>query len=152
MNHAHMGHQMDGWMFRKSVHSLSQNTQSPTKSQSPGNTAEPCTRKEKPAILDLYIPPPPAVPYTPRWVKTTPARLAAEHILPGELSRTVSLVVRQTPPPITMRGFFLPVWIIWVGEPRLLWLAIAHSHSGSFKFLGSNVSDQTTHTSFYSQY
>lgn len=25
-------------------------------------------KKEKPAILDLYIPPPPAVPYSPRYV------------------------------------------------------------------------------------
>lgn len=25
-------------------------------------------KKEKPAILDLYIPPPPAVPYYPRYV------------------------------------------------------------------------------------
>ncbi|KAL2099129.1 hypothetical protein ACEWY4_005609 [Coilia grayii] len=48
-----------------------QNTNSPTKAQSPGNTAEPCTRKEKPAILDLYIPPPPSVPYTPRDMRNS---------------------------------------------------------------------------------
>uniref|UniRef100_A0AAY4CKB1 Connector enhancer of kinase suppressor of ras 3 n=1 Tax=Denticeps clupeoides TaxID=299321 RepID=A0AAY4CKB1_9TELE len=42
-------------------------TQSPTKAQSPGNTSEPSSRKDKPAILDFYIPPPPSVPYTPRF-------------------------------------------------------------------------------------
>ncbi|KAG7316421.1 hypothetical protein KOW79_019962 [Hemibagrus wyckioides] len=40
----------------------------------PGHTAhssnvESLAKKEKPAILDLYLPPPPAVPYTPRDVK-----------------------------------------------------------------------------------
>uniref|UniRef100_A0AAY4CKG3 Connector enhancer of kinase suppressor of ras 3 n=1 Tax=Denticeps clupeoides TaxID=299321 RepID=A0AAY4CKG3_9TELE len=30
------------------------------------NTSEPSSRKDKPAILDFYIPPPPSVPYTPR--------------------------------------------------------------------------------------
>ncbi|XP_066532910.1 connector enhancer of kinase suppressor of ras 3 [Hoplias malabaricus] len=32
---------------------------------------ETCVQKDKPAILDLYIPPPPAVPYTPRDVKSS---------------------------------------------------------------------------------
>ncbi|XP_066575732.1 connector enhancer of kinase suppressor of ras 3 [Amia ocellicauda] len=36
------------------------------KAQSPGSTMDSSLKKEKPAILDLYIPPPPAVPYTPR--------------------------------------------------------------------------------------
>ncbi|XP_062378699.1 connector enhancer of kinase suppressor of ras 3-like isoform X2 [Sardina pilchardus] len=48
-----------------------QNTHSPTKAQSPSNTAESCSRKEKPAILDLYIPPPPSVPYTPRDMRNS---------------------------------------------------------------------------------
>ncbi|XP_042560513.1 connector enhancer of kinase suppressor of ras 3-like isoform X2 [Clupea harengus] len=48
---------------------MSQNTHSPTKAQSPSNTAELCTRK--PAILDLYIPPPPSVPYTPRDMRNS---------------------------------------------------------------------------------
>ncbi|XP_076835262.1 connector enhancer of kinase suppressor of ras 3-like [Brachyhypopomus gauderio] len=39
---------------------------SPSKSQPDLNS-----RKEKPAILDLYIPPPPSVPYTPREARTT---------------------------------------------------------------------------------
>ncbi|XP_006000370.1 connector enhancer of kinase suppressor of ras 3 isoform X2 [Latimeria chalumnae] len=39
---------------------------SSTTSQSPSSTMDTSIRKEKPAILDLYIPPPPAVPYTPR--------------------------------------------------------------------------------------
>ncbi|XP_030626591.1 connector enhancer of kinase suppressor of ras 3 [Chanos chanos] len=34
--------------------------------QSPKSPMESSIKKEKPAILDLYIPPPPAVPYTPR--------------------------------------------------------------------------------------
>ncbi|XP_070589840.1 connector enhancer of kinase suppressor of ras 3 [Erythrolamprus reginae] len=34
--------------------------------QSSENTKETSLKKEKPAILDLYIPPPPAVPYAPR--------------------------------------------------------------------------------------
>uniref|UniRef100_A0A8B9JAQ5 Cnksr family member 3 n=1 Tax=Astyanax mexicanus TaxID=7994 RepID=A0A8B9JAQ5_ASTMX len=39
--------------------------------QSPGSSTESSSRKEKPAILDLYIPPPPSVPYTPREVRTS---------------------------------------------------------------------------------
>lgn len=35
--------------------------------QSPESTADTSLKKEKPAILDLYIPPPPAVPYSPRY-------------------------------------------------------------------------------------
>ncbi|KTF96632.1 hypothetical protein cypCar_00030862 [Cyprinus carpio] len=42
-----------------------QSSTSPSKSQS-DNSAKLCGRKDKPAILDLYIPPPPSVPYTPR--------------------------------------------------------------------------------------
>uniref|UniRef100_A0A8C5LGR9 Cnksr family member 3 n=1 Tax=Jaculus jaculus TaxID=51337 RepID=A0A8C5LGR9_JACJA len=38
----------------------------PTKTQSPESTMDASLKKEKPAILDLYIPPPPAVPYSPR--------------------------------------------------------------------------------------
>ncbi|XP_054578206.1 connector enhancer of kinase suppressor of ras 3 isoform X3 [Eptesicus fuscus] len=38
----------------------------PTTSQSPESTMDASLKKEKPAILDLYIPPPPAVPYSPR--------------------------------------------------------------------------------------
>ncbi|XP_064365202.1 connector enhancer of kinase suppressor of ras 3 isoform X2 [Dromaius novaehollandiae] len=38
----------------------------PTSTQSPENTMDTSLKKEKPAILDLYIPPPPAVPYSPR--------------------------------------------------------------------------------------
>ncbi|XP_043919290.1 connector enhancer of kinase suppressor of ras 3 [Protopterus annectens] len=37
-----------------------------TTSQSPESTMDTPVKKEKPAILDLYIPPPPSVPYTPR--------------------------------------------------------------------------------------
>ncbi|XP_035388783.1 connector enhancer of kinase suppressor of ras 3-like isoform X2 [Electrophorus electricus] len=43
---------------------------SPSKSQPPGIGTESNSRKEKPAILDLYIPPPPSVPYTPREART----------------------------------------------------------------------------------
>ncbi|XP_072545590.1 connector enhancer of kinase suppressor of ras 3-like [Salminus brasiliensis] len=48
-----------------------QSSSSPSKSQSPGSSTESSGRKEKPAILDLYIPPPPSVPYTPREVRTS---------------------------------------------------------------------------------
>ncbi|KAA0711529.1 CNK3/IPCEF1 fusion protein [Triplophysa tibetana] len=44
-----------------------QNSSSPSKSQSDSSKLN--GRKEKPAILDLYIPPPPSVPYTPREVR-----------------------------------------------------------------------------------
>ncbi|XP_023681667.2 connector enhancer of kinase suppressor of ras 3 [Paramormyrops kingsleyae] len=44
---------------------LVQSTSCPPKAKSP-SLSERSIRKEKPAILDLYIPPPPAVPYTPR--------------------------------------------------------------------------------------
>ncbi|KFQ70636.1 Connector enhancer of kinase suppressor of ras 3, partial [Phaethon lepturus] len=37
-----------------------------TSTQSPESTMDTSLKKEKPAILDLYIPPPPAVPYSPR--------------------------------------------------------------------------------------
>lgn len=40
------------------------------RAQSPCSSANGSTKKEKPAILDLYIPPPPPVPYTPREVRT----------------------------------------------------------------------------------
>uniref|UniRef100_W5NJN1 Uncharacterized protein n=1 Tax=Lepisosteus oculatus TaxID=7918 RepID=W5NJN1_LEPOC len=40
-----------------------------TKALSPESAMDSPIKKEKPAILDLYIPPPPAVPYTPRDVK-----------------------------------------------------------------------------------
>uniref|UniRef100_A0A3B4C027 Cnksr family member 3 n=1 Tax=Pygocentrus nattereri TaxID=42514 RepID=A0A3B4C027_PYGNA len=36
--------------------------------QSSQSVVESCAIKEKPAILDLYIPPPPAVPYAPRYL------------------------------------------------------------------------------------
>lgn len=38
-----------------------------TSTQSPESTTDTSLKKEKPAILDLYIPPPPAVPYSPRY-------------------------------------------------------------------------------------
>lgn len=41
----------------------------PTTTQSPESTMDTSLKKEKPAILDLYIPPPPAVPYSPRYVR-----------------------------------------------------------------------------------
>ncbi|KAK2878332.1 hypothetical protein Q8A67_019123 [Cirrhinus molitorella] len=47
-----------------------QSSTSPSKNQSE-NSANLSSRKEKPAILDLYIPPPPAVPYTPREVRNS---------------------------------------------------------------------------------
>ncbi|XP_016097500.1 connector enhancer of kinase suppressor of ras 3 [Sinocyclocheilus grahami] len=47
-----------------------QSSTSPSKSQS-DNSAKLCSRKDKPAILDLYIPPPPSVPYTPREVRNS---------------------------------------------------------------------------------
>nr|XP_055028129.1 connector enhancer of kinase suppressor of ras 3 isoform X2 [Misgurnus anguillicaudatus] len=46
-----------------------QSSSSPNKTQSPGDSAKLNGKKEKPAILDLYIPPPPSVPYTPREVR-----------------------------------------------------------------------------------
>lgn len=48
-----------------------QNTSSLIRAQSPCGSANGSTKKEKPAILDLYIPPPPPVPYTPRWDVTS---------------------------------------------------------------------------------
>lgn len=39
----------------------------PTSTQSPESIMDTSLKKEKPAILDLYIPPPPAVPYSPRY-------------------------------------------------------------------------------------
>ncbi|XP_029586342.1 connector enhancer of kinase suppressor of ras 3 isoform X2 [Salmo trutta] len=47
---------------------MAQSTPSLNKPQSPGCSTDGSTKKEKPAILDLYIPPPPSVPYTPRCV------------------------------------------------------------------------------------
>ncbi|KAM6912723.1 connector enhancer of kinase suppressor of ras 3-like [Xenentodon cancila] len=47
-----------------------QNNSSLTRAQSPCSSVNGSTKKEKPAILDLYIPPPPPVPYTPREVRT----------------------------------------------------------------------------------
>ncbi|XP_071405382.1 connector enhancer of kinase suppressor of ras 3 isoform X1 [Pithys albifrons albifrons] len=44
----------------------SQTSPPPTSAQSPESTVDTSLKKEKPAILDLYIPPPPAVPYSPR--------------------------------------------------------------------------------------
>ncbi|TSO25236.1 Connector enhancer of kinase suppressor of ras 3 [Bagarius yarrelli] len=48
-----------------------QSSSSPSKTQSPESSTESTSRKLKPAILDLYIPPPPAVPYMPRQVRTS---------------------------------------------------------------------------------
>uniref|UniRef100_A0ABM5G0J6 Connector enhancer of kinase suppressor of ras 3 isoform X1 n=2 Tax=Pogona vitticeps TaxID=103695 RepID=A0ABM5G0J6_9SAUR len=45
---------------------LVQTSPPPTTTQSPESTMEASLKKEKPAILDLYIPPPPAIPYAPR--------------------------------------------------------------------------------------
>ncbi|KAM7117337.1 connector enhancer of kinase suppressor of ras 3 isoform X2 [Ciconia boyciana] len=45
---------------------LVQTSPPPTSTQSPESTMDTSLKKEKPAILDLYIPPPPAVPYFPR--------------------------------------------------------------------------------------
>ncbi|XP_006868507.1 PREDICTED: connector enhancer of kinase suppressor of ras 3 [Chrysochloris asiatica] len=45
---------------------LVQTSPPPTTTQSPGSTMDTSLKKEKPAILDLYIPPPPSVPYSPR--------------------------------------------------------------------------------------
>ncbi|XP_021150430.2 connector enhancer of kinase suppressor of ras 3 isoform X4 [Columba livia] len=45
---------------------FSQTSPLPTSTQSPESTMDTSLKKEKPAILDLYIPPPPAVPYSPR--------------------------------------------------------------------------------------
>ncbi|MGH0162872.1 UNVERIFIED_CONTAM: hypothetical protein FKN15_043487 [Acipenser sinensis] len=45
---------------------LTQTSPSQSSAQSPSSTMDTSMKKEKPAILDLYIPPPPAVPYTPR--------------------------------------------------------------------------------------
>ncbi|XP_026155218.2 connector enhancer of kinase suppressor of ras 3 [Mastacembelus armatus] len=47
-----------------------QNNSSLIRAQSPCGSANGSTKKEKPAILDLYIPPPPPVPYTPREART----------------------------------------------------------------------------------
>ncbi|XP_023779600.1 connector enhancer of kinase suppressor of ras 3 [Cyanistes caeruleus] len=45
---------------------LVQTSPPPASAQSPEGTVDTSLKKEKPAILDLYIPPPPAVPYSPR--------------------------------------------------------------------------------------
>ncbi|XP_038584716.1 connector enhancer of kinase suppressor of ras 3-like [Micropterus salmoides] len=47
-----------------------QNNSSLIRTQSPCGSANGSTKKEKPAILDLYIPPPPPIPYTPREGRT----------------------------------------------------------------------------------
>ncbi|PWA16637.1 hypothetical protein CCH79_00004636, partial [Gambusia affinis] len=47
-----------------------QNNSSLIRSQSPAGSANGSTKKEKPAIMDLYIPPPPPVPYTPREMRS----------------------------------------------------------------------------------
>ncbi|XP_035529850.1 connector enhancer of kinase suppressor of ras 3-like [Morone saxatilis] len=47
-----------------------QNNSSLIRAQSPCGSANGSTKKEKPAILDLYIPPPPPMPYTPREART----------------------------------------------------------------------------------
>ncbi|XP_037551329.1 connector enhancer of kinase suppressor of ras 3 isoform X1 [Nematolebias whitei] len=47
-----------------------QNNSSLIRAQSPCGSANGSTKKEKPAFLDLYIPPPPPMPYTPREMKT----------------------------------------------------------------------------------
>ncbi|XP_057715352.1 connector enhancer of kinase suppressor of ras 3-like isoform X2 [Corythoichthys intestinalis] len=47
-----------------------QNNSSLIRAQSPCNSANGSTKKEKPAILDFYIPPPPQMPYTPREGRT----------------------------------------------------------------------------------
>lgn len=44
-----------------------QNNSSLIRTHSPCGSANRSAQKEKPAILDLYIPPPPPVPYAPRW-------------------------------------------------------------------------------------
>ncbi|XP_007430764.1 connector enhancer of kinase suppressor of ras 3 isoform X1 [Python bivittatus] len=45
---------------------LVQTSLHPATAQSSENAKETSLKKEKPAILDLYIPPPPAIPYAPR--------------------------------------------------------------------------------------
>ncbi|KFP20469.1 Connector enhancer of kinase suppressor of ras 3, partial [Egretta garzetta] len=45
---------------------LVQTSPLPASTQSSESTMDTSLKKEKPAILDLYIPPPPAVPYSPR--------------------------------------------------------------------------------------
>ncbi|XP_036728103.1 connector enhancer of kinase suppressor of ras 3 isoform X4 [Balaenoptera musculus] len=45
---------------------LVQTSPPPTTTQSPDSTMDASLKKEKPAIMDLYIPPPPTVPYSPR--------------------------------------------------------------------------------------
>ncbi|XP_053290261.1 connector enhancer of kinase suppressor of ras 3 [Pleuronectes platessa] len=47
-----------------------QNNSSLIRAQSPCGSANGSTKKEKPAIMDLYIPPPPQMPYTPREMRT----------------------------------------------------------------------------------
>uniref|UniRef100_A0A8C6SSS9 Connector enhancer of kinase suppressor of ras 3 n=1 Tax=Neogobius melanostomus TaxID=47308 RepID=A0A8C6SSS9_9GOBI len=47
-----------------------QNNTSLIRGQSPSDSANGSAKKEKPAILDLYIPPPPQMPYSPRETRT----------------------------------------------------------------------------------
>lgn len=58
--------------LRGNVHAFTltpfQTSPPPTTTQSPDSTMDASLKKEKPAILDLYIPPPPTVPYSPRYV------------------------------------------------------------------------------------
>ncbi|KAM8833032.1 connector enhancer of kinase suppressor of ras 3-like [Synchiropus picturatus] len=49
-----------------------QNNSALIRAQSPCGSANGSAKKEKPAILDFYIPPPPSVPYTPREERTDP--------------------------------------------------------------------------------
>ncbi|XP_063299499.1 connector enhancer of kinase suppressor of ras 3 [Pelobates fuscus] len=50
---------------------LVQTSPAKTTTQSPESTLDSSLKKEKPAILDLYIPPPPSIPYSPRDEKAT---------------------------------------------------------------------------------
>uniref|UniRef100_A0A3P9A573 Cnksr family member 3 n=1 Tax=Esox lucius TaxID=8010 RepID=A0A3P9A573_ESOLU len=61
---------------------MAQSTPSLSKTQSPGCSTDGSTKKEKPAILDLYIPPPPTVPYTPRYVSKGSAYPSISKIKP----------------------------------------------------------------------
>ncbi|KAM9777476.1 connector enhancer of kinase suppressor of ras 3 [Neosynchiropus ocellatus] len=49
-----------------------QNNSALIRAQSPCGSANGSAKKEKPAIQDFYIPPPPSVPYTPREERTDP--------------------------------------------------------------------------------
>ncbi|KAM9316722.1 connector enhancer of kinase suppressor of ras 3 [Gastrophryne carolinensis] len=69
---------------------LVQTSLATTLPQSPDSILHSSLKKEKPAILDLYIPPPPRVPYTPRHGANVSCDYSSSHGLHPRLKRSES--------------------------------------------------------------